>query len=116
MSTGAGAYPAAALFLAGSGVRPAFAARALARIESQHEALGDAYKSAALASLVREVEEEVLDMAAWCALLATRTQQQDAATAVDVRRRALLAAITQRAGEADVLVAELRRLTEAAVS
>jgi hypothetical protein len=103
----AGGYSAAQAFLADSGVRREFADRTLARIEGQHEALGDSYLTASLDDLIRELREESEDSCAWGALLAARTA---GGTSTGERARALLTAIAQRADEADALIHELGRL------
>jgi hypothetical protein len=106
-------YRAPAAFLAAA-IPPALAARALARIEAEHDELGASYLWMSLARLVRELEEEAEDLPAWSALLAARLER-DVEHASTVRRaRALLTAITHRGAEADQLIGELRRLLLAA--
>jgi hypothetical protein len=104
-------YPGAEAFLAEAGVPDAFAARAVSRIQGQHDALDHSYLWASLGALVRELGEEAEDLAAWASLLADRLEHDG--DAHRERGRALLIAITQRAAEADRLMAELRRLLEA---
>ena len=99
-------------FLAEAGLRPEFASRALARIEGQHEELGTSFLWASLSMLVAECSQEAEDLAAWSALLATRLEHDSTGSSLDRRARALLTAATQRAGEADTLLCELRRLLE----
>lgn len=106
--TRGGDYTAARAFLADAGLRPDFARRALARIEAQHDELGSSYLFGSLAALLRELAEEAEDLAAWAALLVHRVEA-DQRPGAD-RARALLAGIAQRAGEADALIGELRRL------
>lgn len=101
-------------FLADAGVPASFAASAFARIEAQDGELGDSFLREPLADLVRELGEEAHDLAAWSALLAARLEH-DAIGSHDRRRaRALLTAITQRAGAADALIGELQRLLDRA--
>jgi hypothetical protein len=107
-------YAAARGFLAGVDVRPEFADRAMARIENHHDDLGDSFRWSSLTALVVECAEEAEDMAAWAALIAARLEHDSAGTFADRRARALLAGATQRAGEADTLLCELRRLIERA--
>ncbi|MGI8730825.1 MAG: hypothetical protein ACR2LK_12700 [Solirubrobacteraceae bacterium] len=103
-------YAPARAFLASplAALRPDFAGRALARIEAQHDELGESYLYGSLAALVRELAEEAEDLGAWAALLADRVERDDRPDAD--RARALLAGIAQRAGEADALIGELRRM------
>lgn len=82
------------------------AARALERITAHDEELDESYRWASVAELVRELAEDPLDTIAWASLLSVRVE--------DPRGRALLAAIAQRAAEADRFIAELRRLLEPA--
>ena len=96
-------------FLDEAGLRPDFATRALARIEAHHHELGDSYKWASLAGLVRELAEESADSAARASLIAARIEHDGG----DAQRaRALLAAIAQHADAANVLVGELRQVLE----
>lgn len=107
-------YEAAREFLAGAGLRPEFGARAMGRIEDRHDDLGDSFRGASLTALVVECAEEAEDIAAWAALIAARLEYDSDGSFADRRARALLTAATQRAGEADTLLRELRRLIERA--
>jgi hypothetical protein len=103
-------HPRPAAFLTAS-VPPAFADRALRRIEAKDDDLGDSYRWATLGSLVRELGEEPVDTAAWAALLASRLEHDQLdATSTGQRAHALLTAIAQKAAETDALVLELQRL------
>lgn len=101
-------YSRVRAFLADADLRPDFVARALARIEAENDELGTSFLWCSLGLLVRECSEEAEDIAAWSALLAARLEQDGD----DRRARALLTAATQRAGEADLLLGELRRMLE----
>ncbi len=102
-------------FLAGTDVRPEFAARALARIEGQAEELDRSYEWASLSALIRDAARQAEDVAGYAAILAARIEY-DATDAFSARRAtALLTAAIQRAGEADAMFGELRRLVERAV-
>lgn len=105
-------YATVRAFLSAAEVRPKFAARAMARIEAQHGELGDSFLWRSLTALVTEICEEAEDLAAWSALLAARIEHDGGDPFAARRARALLAAATQRAGEADTLLSELRRLIE----
>ena len=109
-------YAGARGFLSEADVRPEFASRALARIEAQHDELGTSYLWASLSMLVSECAQEAEDLAAWSALLAARIEHaaDSPASFGDRRARALLTAATQRAGAADTMLCELRRLVERA--
>lgn len=109
-----GAHAAAQKFLAEAGVRPEFAARSFARLEAQDDALGDSYKWSSLTMLVAECAQEAEDLAAWAACAAVRLEHMAGDPFADRRARALLTAATERAGEADTLLCELRRLIERA--
>lgn len=111
MSTANDPYAGAQAFLAEADPRSEFVTRAGARIESQHDALGDSYRRVPLGDLVAECAQEAEDLAAWSALLASRLEGDASSSAR--RARALLTAIAQRAAEADVLVGELHRLLPA---
>ena len=94
-------HPEARAFLAA--YLPAdVAARALERITAHDDTLDESYRSASVAELVRELAAEPVDTIAWASLVSTRTE--------DPRGCGLLAAIAQRAAEADALVGELQRL------
>ncbi|MGI8731409.1 MAG: hypothetical protein ACR2LK_15750 [Solirubrobacteraceae bacterium] len=105
-----GDYTAPRAFLDGphAALRPGFASRALGRIEAQHDELGSSYLYGSMPALVRELGEEAEDLAALAALIAHRVEVDQRADAD--RARGLLAGVAQRAGEADALIAELRRL------
>jgi len=107
---GDGPYAGVRAFLVAADVRPDFEARAMARIDGQHDELGDSYRHLPISDLVAECAQEAEDLAAWSALLASRLED-DASSPVR-RARALLTAATQRAGEADTMLCELRRLVE----
>jgi hypothetical protein len=107
-------YAAVREFLADAEIRPEFAARAMARIEAQTPELGTSFLWCVRGRLIAEAIEEAEDLAAWCALASARLDH-DADLAGDVdptgsRARALLSIATQRAGEADGALDELRRL------
>jgi hypothetical protein len=113
--TGTGrAYAGVRAFLAAADLRPEFAARALSRIEAQHDHLGDRYRRTSLTGLVVECSEEAEDLAAWGALVASRLAEQSDGSFGDRRARALLTVAAQRAGEAHLMLSELRRLLERA--
>lgn len=78
--------------------------RALERITAHDQELDESYRWVSVTLLLRELGEEPLDTIAWAALLSVRVHGS--------RGRALLAAICQRAAEADRLVLELARLLE----
>lgn len=99
-------------FLVAADLRPEFAARVVARIEAQDAELGQSYLSSSLSMLVSECAAETEDLAAWSALLASRLKHESDGSFGDRRARALLTAATQRAGEADTMLCELRRLLE----
>ena len=99
-------------FLAEADLRPDFASRALARIEAQHDELGTSFLWASLSMLVSECAQEAEDLAAWAALIATRLEDAADSLSLDRRARALLTSATQRAGDADTMLGELRRLVE----
>ena len=107
-------YDRVRAFLAEADVRPDFASRAFARIEAQHDELGTSYLWASLSMLVAECAQEAEDLAAWAALVAARLENaaDSPASFGDRRARALLTSATQRAGEADTMLCELRRLVE----
>jgi hypothetical protein len=105
-------YADVRVFLTDADVRAEFAAAALARIEGQHDELGDSFRWASLSMLVGECAEEAVDLASWSALIAARLEHDGTRTFADRRARALLTAATQRAAEADLLLCELRRLVE----
>lgn len=101
-------------FLAEANLRPELAARAFGRIEAQDETLGDSYKWASLSMLVAECAAEAEDLCARGACAAVRLEHAASDPFADRRARALLIAAVQRAGEADTLLCELRRLIERA--
>ena len=107
-------YAGVRRFLADADVRAAFAARALARIEGQHDELGDSFRWASLSGLIAECAEETADLCAWASLIAARLEQDSNGSFADRRARAMLTAACQRADEADTMLAELRRLVERA--
>jgi hypothetical protein len=109
-----GRYAEVRRFLTGANLRPDFAARVLARIHAEHDRRGTSFLHATLLELVRECSEEAEDLAAWAALTTAHLHQgaHKEHTFADRRARALLTAVTQRAGEADVLLCELRRVLE----
>jgi hypothetical protein len=107
-------YARVRAFLAATGVREEFAVRAFARIEGQREELGESYLWASLSVLISECAQEAEDLAAWSALFADRLEHETGGSFADRRAQALLTAATQRAGEADTLLCELRRLVERA--
>ena len=108
------AYTRVRAFLADAEVRPEFAARAMARIEAQTQELGTSFLWGSLSALVAECAQEAEDLAAWSALIATRIEHDGGEPFATRRARALLTAATQRAGEADTMLCELRRLIERA--
>lgn len=99
-------------FLADADLRPDFAQRALARIHAHDEAWGESYRWASLSMLVSECAQEAEDLAAWAGCAAARLQEDVNRSPLEARARALLTAATQRAGEADTLLCQLRRLLE----
>jgi hypothetical protein len=105
-------YNGVRAFLAAADIRPEFSARVFARIEGQHDELGESYLWSSLSMLVNECAQEAEDIAAWSALIAARVEHDSDKSGDDSRARALLTAAAQRAGEADVLLCELRRLVE----
>ena len=107
-------YESVRAFLADADIRPDFSARALARIEAQDAELGSSFLWASLGWLVTECTEEAEDLAAWSALIAARIENDGGDPFAMKRARALLTAATQRAGESDVFLHELRRLVERA--
>ena len=107
-------YAAVYAFLTAAELRPDYEARALARIHAEHDHRGVSFLHSSLLELVRECAEEAEDLAAWAALTAAHLHEHATTehTFADRRARALLTAATQRAGEADTLLCELRRLLE----
>jgi hypothetical protein len=106
-------YERARAFLAGADLRPEFAARALARIEGQHHELGDdLFRQAALGELVSECAREGEALVAWAADLAARLEEESGGSFAGRGARALLTGATQRQGEVDTLLCELRLLVE----
>jgi len=105
-------YESVRTFLADADVRPGFAARALARIEAQHDELGDSYQWAALSGLLADARRQAADTAGYAAILAARTERDADGSTDDRRARALLTEAAQHAAEADLLLLELRRLIE----
>ena len=83
---------------------PALAAAALARIEASEAQYGDSHLWASRRHLVQRLAEQTIDVGAYAALLAARPDTTQA--------RELLAAIAQRAAEADALIDELRRVLD----
>lgn len=81
-----------------------FASRILGRIAEHDDTLDESYAWASLRAFQAKLRDELADVAAYAAMIATRT--------ADDRARALLAAIAQRAADADVLALELQRLRE----
>ena len=79
-----------------------FASRVLERFAEHDQTLDTSYEWASLRAFQAKLGDEVADVAGYCAILATRTE--------DDRARALLAAIAQHAGKAHQLVGELERL------
>ncbi len=107
-------YERVRAFLTDAQVRPDFTARAFARIEGQHDELGDSFLWTPLGLLVAEGAQEAEDLAAWSALIAARISTDASDATADARARALLTMATQRAAEADAALCELRRLIERA--
>jgi len=111
-------YAPVRAFLAGAEIRPDFGARAMARIEAQHDQLGSRFLWCVPMRLIVEATEEAEDLAAWCALARARLDDDEALAGVGDttgnRARALLNIATKRAGEADGALQELRRLVERA--
>lgn len=107
-------YALVRTFLGTAELRPEFAHKAQARIEGQHDELGDSFRWASLTGLIAECAEEAADLAAWASLIAVRLEQDSEGTFADRRARAMLTAACQRADEADTMLAELRRLVERA--
>jgi hypothetical protein len=103
-------YARARAFLTEAAVPIDFATVVLARIEGQHDELGDSYRRASLGALVAECAEEAADLAAWAALLSCRFDEGAVEASTGRRARALLCAAAQSAAEADVMLAEVRRL------
>jgi len=106
----ADAYAGARSFLVGSRVAPAFAARAIARIEAEDGELGLSFLATPMRALIRELREESEDAAAWAALLAQRLDHDGGDAATRRRARAMLVTATQRACEADAIIGALSRL------
>jgi len=104
------AYAGARSFLVGSRVAPAFAARAIARIEAEDGELGLSFLATPMRALIRELREESEDAAAWAALLAQRLDHDGGDAATRRRARAMLVTATQRACEADAIIGALSRL------
>ena len=104
------AYAGARSFLVGSRVAPAFAARVIARIEAQDAVLATSFLSTPRAELLRELGEEAEDLAAWSALLAQRLDHDRLDVTTRHRAKAMLKTATQRACEADAIIAALSRL------
>lgn len=85
-----------------------FASRVLERITQHDESLDESYTWASLRGLQLKLSEEIADVAGFAAIVATRTD--------DDRAGALLAAVAQRAAEAEAMSSELGRLLAREVS
>jgi hypothetical protein len=107
-------YDRVRAFLSDADVRPDFAARAFARIEAQDVELGGSFQWACLGDLLADCARHAVDVAAYSALLAARLEHDATGGSADTRARALLTAAAERAGEADTMLCELRRLMERA--
>lgn len=107
-------YERVRAFLTAADLRPEFAHKALARIEGQHDELGDSFRWASLTGLIAECCEETADTAAWASLIAARLEYDSDGSFADRRARAMLTAACKRADEADAMLSELRRLIERA--
>lgn len=92
---------------------PGLADRAWTRIQASEADYGDSYLWTARRHLVRELEEEVVDAAAWASLIAMRLERDpDLAGSGHKRATALLAAIATSSAKTDLLIAQLRPLVE----
>ena len=106
-----GAYAAPSESLADA-IRPDFAARALARIQAQHDALDHSFEWASLSGLIGAAMRQAEDVAGYSSLLAARIERDADGSTADRRGRALLTAAARCAAEADLMLLELRRLIE----
>lgn len=106
-------YERVRAFLA-EGLRPDFAARVFARVESKAADWDHSYEWASLSALIADGMRQAEDTGGYCAVIAARLEHDGGEPFAARRARALLTAAAQRASEADVMLAELRRLVERA--
>jgi len=93
---------------------PTLTDRAWARIKASEADYGDSFLWTARRHLVRELEEEIIDAAAWAALISERIERDPDSAPGNARERAtaLLAAIATASAKTDLLIAQLRPLIE----
>jgi hypothetical protein len=93
---------------------PDFAAAAIARIDASEPEYGTSFAYCARALLWRELDEEALDLSCWACLAERRATLDGMDPQRLARLRALLLSIARHGAQARTLIAEARRLAEAA--